>query len=141
MNSNAIRMERSFNAPASRIWDALTIPAQMKEWYFDVKGFKPEKDNEFSFVGQGPEGEDYLHLCRIQEVVPGKKISYTWRYEGYEGESLLTFELLPEGNGTLVKLTHEGLDTFPDIPVFNRSNFVQGWTYFLEKGLQEYLDK
>ena len=141
MSDNAIRMERMLNASPSKVWDALTIPGQMKEWYFDVKGFKLETGNEFTFTGRGPEGVAYLHLCKITEIIPGKKLSYTWRYEGYEGTSLLTFELLPEDNGTKLKLTHEGLNSFPDIPIFNRNNFVQGWTYFMQEGLPKYLDK
>lgn len=141
MSSNAITLERTFHAPATKIWDALTIPEQMKEWYFDVKGFKPEEGNEFTFTGQGTEGEDYLHLCKITEIIHGSKLSYTWRYDGYEGISLLTFELFEEENYTRLKLTHEGLSNFPDIPVFNRNNFIQGWTYFIEEALPGYLGR
>ncbi len=41
----------------------------------------------------------------------GEKLQYSWRYDGYEGNSFVTFELFAEGDKTRVKLTHEGLET------------------------------
>ena len=57
----------------------------MKEWYFDLEEFKAEPGFTFSFKGIGKEGESYLHLCEVKEVLPNRKLSYTWRYDGYEG--------------------------------------------------------
>ncbi|MCL4540124.1 MAG: hypothetical protein M1378_11115 [Bacteroidetes bacterium] len=31
-------------------------------------------------------------------MVPQKKLAYSWRYEGHEGNSRVTFELFPKGN-------------------------------------------
>lgn len=140
MKNEPFVIERIFNAPASLIWKALTDKKEMKKWYFDVSDFKPEPGFEFTFNG-GTEENVYVHLCKVIEVVPEKKLSYTWRYKGFEGNSLLTFELIPEGNKTKLKLTHEGLETFPQhLPDFARTNFVQGWNYIVNKSLQEYLD-
>jgi uncharacterized protein YndB with AHSA1/START domain len=112
----------------------------MHEWYFDIDSFKPEVGFEFSFTG-GDDKKKYIHLCKIKEVIHGTKISYTWRYDGYEGNSLVSFELSDENNHTRLKLTHEGLDTFPKIPDLSRENFLKGWNYIIGNSLKEFLEK
>jgi uncharacterized protein YndB with AHSA1/START domain len=140
MKNEPFVIERLFNAPVSVIWKALTDKTEMKKWYFDVSDFKPQAGFEFTFNG-GSEEKIYVHLCKVIEVVPEKKLSYSWRYTGYDGNSLLTFELFPEGNKTRLKLTHEGLETFPQVsPDFARSSFEAGWTYIIGTSLQKYLD-
>ena len=82
-----------------------------------------------------------MHLCKITEVIPNKKLTYSWRYEGYEGNSFVTWELFPEGNRTRVRLTHEGLETFPaSNPDFAKSNFEQGWTEILGDMLRKFVE-
>ncbi|HEY8928743.1 MAG TPA: SRPBCC domain-containing protein [Mucilaginibacter sp.] len=133
-------IERTYNAPAERVWRAITDKDKMKEWYFDLKEFKPEVGFEFEFEG-GPPEKTYLHLCRVTEVVPGKKLTHSWRYDGYEGNSFVTWEIFAEGDQTRVKLTHAGLETFPPIADFARENFQMGWTEIVGKMLKEYVEK
>jgi uncharacterized protein YndB with AHSA1/START domain len=136
----AIVIERTFNAPVARVWKALTDADEMRIWYFDLKEFKPEVGFEFEFTVEH-EGMSYHHLCKITEVIPQKKIAYTWRYAGEEGDSLVTFELFPAGDKTRVKLTHEGLETFPKLPAYARTNFEKGWTEILGSSLKQFVEK
>ena len=141
MNKDPIVVERTFSAPATNVWQAITSKVQMKEWYFDLKKFKAEPGFEFEFEG-GPDDRSYLHLCKITEVIPEKKLKYSWRYDGYEGVSFVTFELFPEGNKTRLRLTHEGLATFPaDNKDFARENFEAGWTDIIGRSLAGFLEK
>jgi uncharacterized protein YndB with AHSA1/START domain len=141
MKAEPFVIERTMNAPTEKVWEAITDKDQMKQWYFDLAEFKPEVGFEFSFVG-GSEEKSYVHLCKITEVVPGKKLQYSWRYDEYPGNSFVTFELFPEGNGTRLKLTHEGLETFPtDNKDFARSSFEAGWTYIIGKSIIEFVEK
>lgn len=126
-SAEAVIVERTLNAPVARVWNALTDVDQMREWYFDLKEFKPEVGFEFEFVVEH-EGNRYHHLCRITEVLPEKKIAYTWRYKGEPGTSLVTFELSADGQKTRVKVTHTGIETFPKSPAYARKNFEAGWT-------------
>jgi uncharacterized protein YndB with AHSA1/START domain len=125
--AEAVVVERTFNAPVARVWKALTDVEQMRAWYFDLKEFKPEVGFEFEFVVEH-EGMKYHHLCRVIEAVPQRRLAYTWRYQGHEGDSLVTFELSADGDKTKLRLTHEGLETFPKTPSFARKNFEAGWT-------------
>jgi uncharacterized protein YndB with AHSA1/START domain len=137
-----IVIERMMKAPIERVWMAITDKDQMKKWYFDLSAFKPEVGFEFSFAGQGRKGEKYIHHCRITEVIPLKKLAYTWAYERYPGESTVTFELAQDGDGTKVKLTHTGLGSFPaDNPDFDRSSFDAGWSHLIGKSLPGFVEK
>ena len=140
MKQEPIVIERMLNAPPSRVWEAITNKEQMKQWYFDISDFRPEPGFAFQFEG-GTETNRYLHLCVVTEAIKEKKLTYSWRYDGYEGISYVTFELYPEGDSqTRLKLTHSGLETFPaGNPDFAKGNFVQGWNHIIAKALPEYL--
>ena len=113
----------------------------MKHWYFDLPSFEPVPGFEFEF-NAGEKGKEYLHKCKVVEAIPKSKLSYTWRYEGYEGNSTVTFELFEEGDKTRLRLTHEGLETFPrNNPDFAKESFMQGWTYILGTSLKKILEK
>lgn len=134
-------IERTYNAPIAKVWKAITDKDQMKQWYIDLPEFKAELGFEFEFT-EGPDPDNlYRHLCKVTEVIPGKKIAYSWVYDGYEGYSVVSFELFEEGNQTRIKLTHKGLETFPqNNPDFAKNNFVQGWTGFIGKELKEFVE-
>jgi len=142
MQAEPIVIERVYDAPAEKVWQAITDKQQMKEWYFDFDEFKPEVGFEFTWYGDDGE-KKWLHAGKITEVVPGEKITYSWRYPGYSGESFVTWELFPEGNKTRLKLTHAGLETFPshEVPGLAKPNFVEGWTYFVGTALKDFVEK
>src|SRR5437868_10790444 len=120
MKTEPFIIERTFDAPMSKVWQAITDKDKMKQWYFDIKEFEPRVGFEFQFYG-GSEEKRYLHLCKITEAIMGKKLAYSWKYKDYPGESSVTFELFSEGNKTRLRLTHEGLESFPtDNPDFAR---------------------
>ena len=136
--AEAIIMERILDAPVAKVWKALTDVDQMREWCFDLKEFKPEIGFEFDFVVEH-EGNTYHHLCKVTEVIPQKKIAYTWRYKGEPGDSLVTFELFGDDDKTRLKLTHTGIETFPKTPAYARKNFEAGWTA-ISSELQQFLE-
>ena len=82
----------------------------------------------------------YHHLCKITEVIPQKKIAYTWRYKGESGNSLVTFELFREEENTRLKLTHTGIDTFPKTPAYARKKFEAGWTEIIGSDLRQFVE-
>ena len=138
-SSEAIVIERTLNAPVAKVWKALTDVEEMRQWYFDLKEFKPQVGFEFEFVVEH-EGNTYHHLCRVTEVIPPKKIAYTWRYKGEPGNSLVTFELSAEGDKTRLKLTHSGIETFPKTPAYARKNFEAGWTAIIGTELKKFVE-
>lgn len=141
MKNEPFVIERIFKARIEKVWEAINDKDRMKQWYFDIAEFKPIVGFEFRFLA-GTDEKKYLHICKITEVVVGKKLTYSWRYDGYEGTSYVTFELFAEGINTRLKLTHEGIETFPKEDTnFAKESFAKGWTYLMGTSLKDFVEK
>lgn len=140
MSKQPLIVERVYNAPVARVWQAITDITQMRQWYFNMSDFRPEVGFEFQFEGCS-ESETYVHHCKVLAVIPHQKLVYSWTYVGHEGYSEVSWELYPEGDNTRLILTHSGLESFPDKPDFAVSSFTQGWTEILGKQLKEFVEE
>lgn len=140
MSAQPIVVEKIVNAPVAEVWAAITDKTKMKEWYFDIPAFEAKVGAEFRFEG-GPPEKTYVHICKVTEVIVNKKLQHSWRYEGYEGDSLVTWELTDMGSKTKVKLTHTGLETFPKLADFDRKNFEGGWNEIIGSLLPNFVEK
>jgi uncharacterized protein YndB with AHSA1/START domain len=114
----------------------------MRQWFFEpITDFKPEVGFETKFNVR-KEDQNYPHLWKVTDVVPERQITYQWRYGGYFGNSYVTWELSESPNGTKLKLTHEGHETFPqDNPIFSRESGQAGWKYFIQQSLKDFLEQ
>jgi len=141
-DNEPVIVEQIFNASIESVWNSITEIDQMKQWFFEnIPSFKPVVGFETQFNVKAP-SRDFLHMWKITEVIPMEMITYNWKYEGIPGDSFVVFELFKQDNSTLLRLTHQVQDSFPeDIPEFTRESGVEGWTYFIKNSLKEYLDK
>jgi len=136
-----IIVEHTFNTSADKVWNAITKPDQMKQWYFDsIEAFEPVVGFKTQFIVQANE-KSYHHHWHVTKVEPGKKISYNWKYEGIPGDSNVSFELSEKNGQTKLILTHKVLESFPqDVPEFKRESGLAGWKYFIQDSLKGYLE-
>ncbi len=141
-NDSPVIVEQTFNAPIDTVWKSITEIELMRQWYFEnIPLFKPEVGFETQFSVQSQD-RNFLHIWKVTEVVPLKRIAYKWKYKEYPGDSLLVFELFKQNNLTKLRVTHKVLENFPeDIPEFSRDSCVEGWTYFIQKRLKDFLEK
>lgn len=140
MENSPILLERLFNATPAKLWNALTDINEMKKWYFDLPEFKAEIGFKFQFSGGPSPEKEYIHLCEITEMIPEKKLSYSWSYLGYSGISYVSFELFEQENKTLLRLTHRGIESFPNENLdFAIRNFKEGWNHIINTSLSAYL--
>src|SRR5680860_1689067 len=137
-NNEPIVVDQAFNASVDRVWSAITDSDQMKQWFFEnIDSFRPEVGFETRF-NVTSNGKDYLHIWKVTAVKPERKISYAWRYGGYPGNSWVTWELTSGNDLTKLRLTHEGIESFPqDNPDFSRDNCLEGWNFFIRTRLKE----
>ena len=142
MNSaeEPIIVEQNFDTSIENVWNALTVLDEMTQWYFsNIPSFDPVEGFTTKFIVQ-VEDRIFPHLWKITEVVPMKKISYEWKFEGYPGSSISLFELSEEKNKTKLKLTATVIEKFPDnIPEFKRESGVVGWNYLIKERLRDYI--
>jgi len=139
---NPLIVEQTYNSTISRVWNAITDENKMKKWYFEtMQTFKPIVGFKTKFNVQA-NGIDYLHSWKVTEVIQEKKITYNWKFGGYPGESVVTFELsINNNNTTKLKLTEVGIESFPkNNPDFTRESRIEGWNYFIRKRLKAFLD-
>ena len=140
-SSQPIIVEQAFNVSKETVWKAITEHKQMVNWFFDnIPEFKAEVGFETQFnVDAG--GRDFLHLWKITESIPEQRIVYDWRYREFPGAGTVTFEIFEEGEGSRLRVTNEGLGSFPqDIPEFTRESCEGGWRYFIQGNLKKYLE-
>ncbi|HYH98368.1 SRPBCC domain-containing protein, partial [Hyalangium sp.] len=69
-----IRIERIFNAPRARVWQAFTDPSLVAQWWgrgnkLDVVRFEFEKGGHWRFE-EHSEGQTHGFEGRIREIVP-----------------------------------------------------------------------
>jgi uncharacterized protein YndB with AHSA1/START domain len=140
MTTEPFVIEKTYNVPIETVWQAITDRDKMEQWYFKLDAFKPVVGFEFRFSG-GSEEKSYLHICKTTEIVLGKKLTHTWRYDGHPGETYVTWELFEEDGKTRLRLTHTGLETLPKYPDFAKENFAMGWTQLIGTSLKDYVEK
>lgn len=133
-------VQEIYDWPAEAIWRAITDVEEMRQWYFEcIPAFEARVGFETEFTITN-EGREFPHLWDVTEVEPGKKIVYGWRFHGYPGHGMVTFELEEQGGQTSLTLTNEVLEDFPDeIPEFRRESCLAGWQYLLGQSLREFL--
>lgn len=139
MNEPVI-VECTYPVNAISLWNVITHPVSMREWFFEtMTSFRPEEGFETKFDVNN-NGKIYTHIWKVLEVDRFTSIKIDWRFEGYSGESTVLFELFAEANGTRLRVTNTGLETFPqDNPDFTRESCTAGWNYFLRERLKKYI--
>ena len=144
MNTQSIPIivKETYNTTIENLWKTITEADLMRQWFFEqIETFQPEVGFETHFNVQ-VEDRNFHHLWKITEVVPLKKITYSWKYKGYPGDGFVTFELSEHDNGSALKLTATGMETFPqDIPEFTRESCFGGWNYFIKERLKAFIDQ
>lgn len=139
--SEPVVVEQKYDASRAALWKAITDHKQMIEWFFeDIPEFNAEAGFQTQFDVQAGE-QNFRHLWKITEAVAEERIVYDWRYEEFPGVGKVTFEVFEEGNGSRLRVTCQGVETFPqEIPEFSRESCEEGWEYFVQGNLKSYLE-
>ncbi|MFF0203305.1 SRPBCC domain-containing protein [Streptomyces sp. NPDC005017] len=107
-------IERDIHVDASPevVFEVISRPEHMREWWPDEAGFEPVAGAPGElFWRDDTTGETMTVALTVVEVDPPTRFSFRWCYTGAErdGDSLLvTFDLVPKDNGTVVRMTETG---------------------------------
>lgn len=136
----SVTIVRRIKAPPAKVWAAITQADLMLQWWGPDAGptlsvvADVRPGGRFSVVFRLLDGTEHNPTGIYREVIPEKRLSFTWDLPGTrEPKSLVTFLLAPFGSGTELTLTHEHL---PDEAA--RNSHEQGWSGLLDK-LPEFL--
>jgi uncharacterized protein YndB with AHSA1/START domain len=131
----SLTLKRRLNAPPAKVFAAWTDPEKIRCWFGPpgVETLEAVSDarvgGRYRVLARSPDGEQHDVRGVYREVAPNQKLVFTWAWQSTpERESLVTIELKPDGDGTLLTLTHE---QFFDEGA--RDRHQHGWTGSLEK--------
>ena len=102
----AIAFQVDLHHPPEKVWRALTDPELLAEWLLPVVGFRLEPGAEFTFTTQPYPGWDGTVSCRMIEIEPQRKLSYTWSVPFLD--TVVTFTLAPTDAGTRLSIVQTG---------------------------------
>jgi uncharacterized protein YndB with AHSA1/START domain len=136
----SLTIRRRLKAPPAKVYAAWTDPTQLARWWGPegVEIVRVEADvrvgGRFRKIMRGADGEEHDVSGVYREVLPNEKLVFTWAWRSTpERESLVTIALKPDGDGTVLTLTHE---QFFDEAARDRHH--DGWSQTLGK-LERYL--
>jgi uncharacterized protein YndB with AHSA1/START domain len=131
----SLTLKRRFKAPPAKVFAAWTDPEKITRWMGpgEVKAVSAECDvrvgGRYRWLMRAPSGEEHDVGGVYREVVPNEKLVFTWAWKSTpERESLVTILIKPDGDGSLLTLTHE---QFFDEDA--RDRHQQGWAGALDK--------
>jgi uncharacterized protein YndB with AHSA1/START domain len=141
MDYGMIERELLIEAPPEVVFDVVSNPAHVRQWWPD--------EAEFSSVSGAPgrigfDQSDGLTLWEqftVVDAIPHRLFSFRWTHPeasiAAQGNSyLVTFELEPAENGTLLRLTESGFRErgWDDAKVAAEHELhVSGWDFFLPR--------
>jgi glutathione S-transferase len=131
-----LKFEQTLDAPVERVWKAITDGKEVGKWYGPADEFRIEVlawdcrvGGAYKVAMFSPQGGPHVVVGVFKEITPGRKLAYSWAWEGgLPMETLVTFTLKANGRKTDLPLTHEG---FPNEGI--RDNHNGGWTGSLER--------
>jgi len=136
-SNDAIVQEITINAEAERIFDALTDPEELLEWWCIEDQFhliralcdvRPGGKWTMRVAGESEEeqGESIVHGV-YRTVLRPNLLEYTWiREEQDHPETIVRWELQDDGGSTRVRVTHSGLNS----PRLRDRN--SGWIFIVQ---------
>ena len=106
LQTEALAFELDLNHAPEKVWRALTDPALLAEWLLPVIGFKLDGGASFTFQAPPQPGWDGMVNCRMLEIEPHRKLTYTWVVGDID--TIVTFTLTPTTSGTRLQLVQSG---------------------------------
>ena len=128
-----IKKEIVIEAPAAKVWEHITDSKKIAGW-FHPNTFDARVGAAFTI--DCCEQTDGAISGVVKEIVPHKKLVYSFCSNEIKVETLVTITLAAEGKGTRLTLVHSGWDQLPPDEQNISDQFDGGWGTFL-KNLQE----
>ncbi|MCJ7694701.1 MAG: SRPBCC domain-containing protein [Anaerolineaceae bacterium] len=101
-----IRIEKNIKAPVQQVFFALTNATKLRQWLCDTAIFGARVGGRVYFAWDNR----YFAAGTILELIPNKKIVYSWYGKDEPNPTLVTIHISSENGHTKLVLEHSGLD-------------------------------
>jgi uncharacterized protein YndB with AHSA1/START domain len=131
-----IKHQLFFQHPPKAVWEYLTNAELMELWLMK-NDFQPVEGHEFTFRANPVPSLDYdgIVYCKVLEIEPFKKLSYSWKLGPGDGtinvDSIVRWELQPKDNGTELILDHGDFVILKNLGIFGAMEV--GWLKNMHK--------
>lgn len=125
-----IKHQFFFPHPPETIWEYLTRSDLMELWLMK-NNFQPLIGFDFEFRTNPIPSLDFdgIFYCRVLELIPFKKLSYSWKSGPGEGritlDSIVVWNLQRTDKGTELFLEHSGFEKEENLNLYN--GLLHGW--------------
>lgn len=142
MEYGTIDREIHIDASPATVFDVITSPEHLKEWWPDEAVIEPTPGATGELVfGDRASADAQIPQVTVVDAVPPRLFSFRWTHaegeEARDGNSLLvTFELTPDGAGTRLHMTETGFREMGwEVATLEEQyrDHADGWDYFLPR--------
>lgn len=141
MELGTIEREIFVEAAPEVVFAVVSSPEHVKQWWPDEARYDVTPGAAGEIVFGDPDAGGGVVGFSVVDVEPPTSFSFRWTHpvgeEARPGNSLLvTFELVPSGDGTLLKMTETGFrEQGWEAAVLEQQyqEHVQGWAHFLPR--------
>jgi uncharacterized protein YndB with AHSA1/START domain len=111
----SLNLQRHYPVAPQKVWRAWTDPEALRRWWgpggpeaVSVVQLDLRVGGRFRIVFGGPQGDEHEVQGVYKEVVPNRKLVFTWTWPRTtpERESLVTILFKPDGGGTELDFVH-----------------------------------
>jgi uncharacterized protein YndB with AHSA1/START domain len=128
--SRRIVQQVEIDAPPAKAWRHVTDRTALSRWLMPTDDFDARVGHTFTFravvVGDVGDWDGIVH-CTVREVVPERRVSWTWTSNALAVETLVTITLDDLGGRTRVTLEHSGWDGLPPEKLWLIDEHDRGW--------------
>jgi uncharacterized protein YndB with AHSA1/START domain len=134
--TSIVKHQYFFPQAPEMVWEYLTRADLMELWLMP-NNFEPIPGFEFQFrIKPVPQLDfDGTVYCKVLEIVPHQKLSYSWKSGPGNGkidlDSIVVWTLVPKDNGTELLLEHTGFKEIEDFKMYSAVN--EGWLVNIKK--------
>lgn len=129
-----IKKEIIVGSPISKVWEHLTDPDKLGTWLMP-NDFEAKVGKRFTFQCESKGDWDGVVLCEIKQIIPMKKLVYSWTTNVIQIETKVAFTLQETKGQTKVELIHSGWDALPADKSDLFEQFDCGWEIFFNQQL------
>ncbi len=124
----AIQREVRIAARPETVFAFLVDPTKMVLW----KGQRATLDPRPGGIYRVEISDRHIARGEYVQIVPNRRVVMTWGWEGEgnpvpPGSSTVEITLVPDGDGTILRLVHR------DLPTESRDSHAHGWEHYLDR--------